>query len=540
MTHQTSRFSFRSGPRKAGILLAAAALCAAATPSALAQLRVANWNITNYNGGRFAEFRTAIYGSFEGRSMAPDIMVVQEVLSSSGVNNFLFILNTAPGSPGDWAAAPFINGNDTDNAFFYRTSKVDFLGVTTVLVGAGPPNPPRNVERYDIRLKGYTSQGAVLSCYSSHMKAGSGSNDQARRLIEAQAIRADAETLPADQHFLIGADFNIQSSSQAAYQELVGNQANNDGRFFDPISTPGSWNNNFAFRFVHTQDPGGGGGMDDRLDQILLKGSLVDGDGFEYLGLSNIPYSTTTWDDPNHSYRSWGNDGTSYNTSLTITNNQMVGTTIAQALVTSAQGQGHLPVFLDLLVPAKIDANTVLDFGTVPVGDTAQLDLDVFNAGDVAIWTDLGIADLRYSMSTTAGFSAPAGQFLEQAGGGANTHTITMDTAAEGVFTGTLTIASNAPDQPSFVVTLMGEVTGACLADLTGSADPNSPAFGVPDGIVDANDFFFYLGLFGAGDLAADLTGSIDPNDPGFGVPDGTLDANDFFFYLDLFAQGCG
>ncbi len=79
----------------------------------------------------------------------------------------------------------------------------------------------------------------------------------------------------------------------------------------------------------------------------------------------------------------------------------------------------------------------------------------------------------------------------------------------------------------------------ACAADLTGSADPNSPAFGVPDGILDANDFFFYLGLFGSGDLAADLTGSIDPNDPGFGVPDGALDASDFFFYLDLFALGC-
>jgi len=78
-----------------------------------------------------------------------------------------------------------------------------------------------------------------------------------------------------------------------------------------------------------------------------------------------------------------------------------------------------------------------------------------------------------------------------------------------------------------------------CPADLTGSIDPNSPDFGVPDGIVDANDFFFYLGLFGAGDPAADLTGSIDPNNPAFGVPDGIIDANDFFFYLGLFADGC-
>jgi len=38
---------------------------------------------------------------------------------------------------------------------------------------------------------------------------------------------------------------------------------------------------------------------------------------------------------------------------------------------------------------------------------------------------------------------------------------------------------------------------------------------------------------------APDLTTSLDPDDPGFGVPDGILDGNDFFFYLDLFAQGC-
>ena len=80
----------------------------------------------------------------------------------------------------------------------------------------------------------------------------------------------------------------------------------------------------------------------------------------------------------------------------------------------------------------------------------------------------------------------------------------------------------------------------ACPADLTTSADPNNPGFGIPDGVLDANDFFYYLNRFAAGDLAAaDLTGSINPNDPGFGVPDGVLDANDFFFYLGLFAAGC-
>jgi len=68
-----------------------------------------------------------------------------------------------------------------------------------------------------------------------------------------------------------------------------------------------------------------------------------------------------------------------------------------------------------------------------------------------------------------------------------------------------------------------------CPADLTGAGGG-----GTPDGVADANDFFFYLDLFADGDLDADLTG------PGQdGNPDGALDSDDFFFYLNLFAQGC-
>jgi len=68
-----------------------------------------------------------------------------------------------------------------------------------------------------------------------------------------------------------------------------------------------------------------------------------------------------------------------------------------------------------------------------------------------------------------------------------------------------------------------------CKADLTGPGGD-----GVPDGTLTADDFFFYLGLFAAGDLAADLTGP-----GGDGIPDGALTADDFFFYLARFAAGC-
>ncbi|MBX3364269.1 MAG: hypothetical protein KF866_05825 [Phycisphaeraceae bacterium] len=79
-----------------------------------------------------------------------------------------------------------------------------------------------------------------------------------------------------------------------------------------------------------------------------------------------------------------------------------------------------------------------------------------------------------------------------------------------------------------------------CPADISGSSDPGSPLYGVPDGRIDSADFFYYLDQFVIGNVAvADLTGSSDPSSPNYGVPDGVVDASDFFFFLDVFVAGC-
>jgi hypothetical protein len=347
------------------------------------------------------------------------------------------------------------------------------------------------------------------------MKSGATQEDLERRLLEAQRIRDDAENLPAPWHFLLGADLNIPDAAQSAYQELVGSQPGNAGRFFDPIKTPGNWNNNPAFRFVHTQDPANAAGMDDRFDQILLESSLIDAAGFEYIGNPDAPYSTTTWNDPNHSYRAWGNDGTSFNTTLTINGNAMVGATIAQALVTAADGQGHIPAFLDLRVPAEVDSPTVIDFGTVTQNSVAQQPVTVTNAGNVALWTAAGIANLNYTLAASSGFTAPAGPFVEPPGGTGNTHTLAMDTGTPGTKSGTLTIASDAPDEPVRVVTLTGEVVAACYADCNA------------DGLLDISDFGCFTNRFISGDPWADCNA------------DGLLDISDFGCFSNQFIAGC-
>lgn len=501
-------------------------------------LRVVAWNLTLYNGGRVPDFQNSFYAivpnglPLAGRSMSPDIIVANEVLSAAAVTAMVNTLNTAPGSPGDWAGSNFIDGPDTDCALFYRTSKVQFIGTTVVsLVTGSTALPPRNTYRYDVRLVGYADQPATrLAMYATHMKSSDTTTDQQRRLLEANKIRDNANglntngvgtALPPGTPFLVGGDFNIQSSTQAAYQRLIGDEPNNTGRFFDPIFTPGNWNNSNAFRFVHTQDPStsGAGGMDDRHDQILIGGSLRDGIGFDYVGNSAIPYSTTTWNDPNHSYRSWGNDGTTFNGSLAVASNSMVGPVIAQALINVANAGGgsggHLPVFLDLDVPAKIASDSTIDFGQVALNSVATQNLTITNTGDVARWSINGIAPLRYTLAASSGFGAPAGPLVELAGGAGNSHIITMDTSTAGIKTGTITITSDAPEQPVRVVTITGEVLGSCPADFNGD---------------NTSDFFDYLDFVTAWD--AELPAADFNND-------NTIDFFDYLDFVTAWDLGC-
>ena len=346
------------------LLVFAALFCLSAVAGAQSSnLRIGTWNITDYNGGRDSDFATALYGSYNGRSFAPDVLFGQEFVSAAGANEFLNILNTAAGSPGDWKAAPYINGPDTNSEMFYRASKVTHLETVTVNPTTGTTDQPRNTYRYDLQI-GTGANAQYLDVYSVHLKSSDTTEDQNRRLIETGRIRADANALNANPNnpfvnFMVAGDYNIHSSTEAAYQALVGSQSNNLGRFFDPLATSGTWYGNAADKFLDTQDPTSK--MDDRYDQILMSQSLFDGKGLDYIGDPTKPFSTTTWDDPNHSYRVWGNDGTSFNGQLTIANNQEVGAVIAQALfntvgtgnfVSNGGTGGHLPVYADFRINA--------------------------------------------------------------------------------------------------------------------------------------------------------------------------------------------
>jgi len=79
-----------------------------------------------------------------------------------------------------------------------------------------------------------------------------------------------------------------------------------------------------------------------------------------------------------------------------------------------------------------------------------------------------------------------------------------------------------------------------CPADLTTGAIAGQAGYGLPNGPLNNDDFFYYLAQFSAGNAAvADLTTGAVPGQPGYGTPDGNLNNDDFFYYLAQFAAGC-
>lgn len=409
---------------------------------AASALRILNYNLTNYPGSsgtlRDPSFRTII------GPLAPDVVVSQEMISQAGVTEFLnSVLNTL--EPGQWAAAPFLDGNDTDNALFYRTSKVQFLNGW-----AWYPNPSyllRYVNVYRLKPVGYTSAGAEFRLYSCHLKASSG--EEAARLLEAIGIRDSMNAMPTGTHAILTGDFNIYTSTEPAFQKFLESQADNDGRLYDPLNAIGTWNN-ASFAAIHTQCPCAtcpsgfgfaGGGLDDRFDMFLPTYNWNNGEGYE------IILST---------YKPVGNDGQHYNKDINATPVIPEGDAYADALWYSSD---HLPVRIDIKIPAKITVASSLPFGTVIVGASAAQLLNVQNgAVDPA-------DDLDYSFAAPSGFTAPGGSFSLLPSVSQN-HTITMLTATAGIKAGNLTVTSDAPDNPTKTVSLSGTVLNHAVASL--------------------------------------------------------------------------
>jgi hypothetical protein len=405
-------------------------------------LRVVDYNLLNYPGtsgtARAPYYRTIL------SAISPDVIVAGEV-NTGGPTQFLNeVLNVM--EPGQWATVPYVDGNDSDASLFYKTAKVQFLGQ-----GAFYPNPAyllRYVHTYRIIPVGYSSAASVLRIYTAHLKASTGFESD--RLAECTGIRDSMNTMPTGTHAFACGDLNFYTqAAEPGYAKLLESQTNNIGRVYDLLPA-GSWHDNASFAPYHTQSPclttpcasgAATGGLDDRFDFILPTYNLATRHG-----LAVIPNTCI----------SVGNDALHLNKNITDTPTIPEGAAYATALKLASD---HLPVRVDLQLPAMILADAAMVFDTVIVGATTQTEyLSLSNPA-------IAPADsLNCTFVVSSGFGAP-GPVAVAAGGVAHPP-VTMSTATAGAKVGSLTITSDAPEHPTTPVALSGTVLYHALASL--------------------------------------------------------------------------
>ena len=421
--------------RRASLVLLPLAGLLAASPAFA--LRVVHYNILNYPGSsgstRAQYFRTIF------QPLHADVIVADEVTSTTGPTQFLSeVLEVM--EPGQWATVPFIDGNDTDNSLFYRTSAVQFLGQWAFYPNQA--NLLRYIHVYRVRPTGYTSGNAELRFYAGHLKASTGFESQ--RLAECTGLRDSMNAMPVGTHAMVAGDLNFyKASSEPGYAKLLETQANNVGRVYDMLPA-GDWHDGPTFTNIHTQSPclsGGSacasgastGGMDDRFDFILPTDNFGTGQGLGVLTGTCIPV---------------GNDGQHLNKNITDAPTIPEGASYATALQLASD---HLPVRVDVQVPAILSVAPSLAFSPVIVGAPTQTQgLTISNPavtpGD----------SLNCGFSAPAGFGAPT--TLAVAAAGSGPASITVDASSAGAKAGTLSLTSDAPDAPSASVSLTGTV----------------------------------------------------------------------------------
>ncbi len=312
-------------------------------------LRIVSYNVSATDGTPNPGLDTVLQAiaaeTSYGGPRPIDVLAIQEVLSqTTSTQNVVNLLNAIHG-PGEYAHGA-VNGDTTGGGtmgLVYRTDTIQLLAEKKVGI-SDVDGQPRQALRYHLRPIQIGS-AADFYVYNSHYKADSEPLDEERRRIEAEAIRNDADALGQGARVLYVGDFNMYTSGEDAYQELL---SAGNGQAVDPINKPGAWHDNAAFVAIFTQAPDTnppspltGGGLDDRFDFQLTTGELLDGTSLDYI---------------TGSYHSFGNNGSApMNGSIDSGSNsalpELANRLAVLGLLTTVSD--HLPVVADyLFVPA--------------------------------------------------------------------------------------------------------------------------------------------------------------------------------------------
>lgn len=273
----------------------------------------------------------------------PDIFMVCELQSQEGADAILNIGLNGDGNS-NFSAAPYFEnqsgGGNLQQALFYRNDM--FVLENTEIINT----PVRDINKYTLLLNTANQDTNPIRIYAyvTHLKSSQGGANQQLRLSMVEAFVNDTQQLEEDAYVLFAGDFNIYTSTEPAYLEIL-DQTNNIV-MADPINTPGAWNNNEDFTAVHTQSTrtsssgfggGAGGGLDDRFDFIMVSQNMMTD--------SNLGYKAD-------SYKAYGNNGNCYNNDINDINcGGVYNQVIRDALYNMSD---HLPVVMELETDQEI------------------------------------------------------------------------------------------------------------------------------------------------------------------------------------------
>ncbi len=407
------------------------------TGVASAQLRIVNYNVASLNGNT-----TNLQGVFAalaaddkpGFAVAPHLYVFGEV-QSSDVGPLLTYLNASAPPGVTYTQGTFTvntppntneNGSAGAQAMFYRADVLteDATAHVDISTGAG-----RNADRWKLKLVGYTSPEVSFYIYSMHLKASTGSANEATRLSGATAVRNNADLLPAGTHIIYAGDFNVYSNTETPYLKFL---SSGNGQALDPLGT-GTWAG-AGNAIKHTQAPCAGsctlvaGGMDDRFDHQLSTAAFQDGEG-----LALIPGT----------FRSFGNDGNHYDQSINSGNNSYYPADIPRSNALAAElynASDHVPVVADYQVPAVLAASMPANFGRVIQGATFDVTANISNAAVAQVTA--GADELDFTATSSGALSGtPSGTVAALAGPVAVGFAV--DTLTVGAVNGAIDVSSN-------------------------------------------------------------------------------------------------
>lgn len=332
-------------------------------------------------GGR-SEILRNIFSEYE-----PDIFMICELQSEAGADEILNIsLNYDTNM---YSRADFVDNQsgeaDLQQLIYFKTNKFS-LESSEVLI-----TPVRDINKYVLKLNTVDQETdpVIINVYVTHLKSSQGTANQNLRLDMVNEFTSDLEQLDPNALVIFAGDFNIYTSSEPAYQEILDNT--NAIVMVDPIDTPGSWHNNDSYQDIHTQSTridsgpfgaGAGGGLDDRFDFITISENMTSNPKLQYVS---------------NSYKAFGNNGNCYN--LDISDESCLGEYNQQIRNSLFSISDHLPVVMQL----ETNKEFILSNNDVSIQDDFSINNTLVNDYlTISTFNDLE-ANITFSVYNTLG-----------------------------------------------------------------------------------------------------------------------------------------